>query len=360
MQSFDYVRASSAEAAANAARAAGNPPQQASEATARIPSSSRTDVCAPAAHLPGQFIAGGTNMTDYMALGVVRPRALIDLNQLPAARYGQIEAGVESLRFGALVRMAQAEDHPLVRRRYPVIHEALKLAASRQIRNMASLGGNVLQRTRCEYFRETSWPCNKRAPGSGCAALDGFNRQHAILGTSEHCIAAYAGDFGQALVALDATVETVGRAAGPRTIRFADLHRAPHDTPQVETVLEPGEVIAYIVVPAGPWTARSRYVKIRDRQSYQFALAAAAVALHLDGETVREVRIALGGVATVPWRAHQAEAALRDQRLDEASAMRAADAAFADARTRRYNTFKVPLGKATLVRALLEAKALQI
>jgi xanthine dehydrogenase YagS FAD-binding subunit len=258
------------------------------------------------------------------------------------------------------VRMAEAEDHPVVRGRYPVIHDTLKLAASRQIRNMASLGGNILQRTRCEYFRETSWPCNKRDPGSGCAAFEGINRQHAILGASEHCIAAYAGDFAQALVALDARVETVGGANGAGTIRFADLHRQPGENPQIETILEPGELITFIVVPAGPWTARSRYVKIRDRQSYQFAVTAAAVALDLDGERVREARIALGGVATVPWRAHEAEAALRGQVLDEAVAMNAADAAFAGARTRAHNAFKVPLGKQTLVRALLEAKAMKV
>lgn len=342
MRSFAYTRADSAEAAAEAARAAGLPPGT------------------PAVHLPGQFIAGGTNMTDYMALNVARPARLIDINRLPASRYARIESGAEGLRFGALVRMAEAEDHPLVQGRYPILHDALKLAASRQIRNMASLGGNILQRTRCAYFRETSWPCNKREPGSGCAALDGINRQNAILGTSEHCIAAYAGDFAQALIALDATVETVGAVRGARTIRFADLHRPPGDTPQIETILEPSELIVAIVVPAGPWTARSRYVKIRDRQSYQFALTAAAVALDLDGARVGEVRIALGGVATVPWRAHAAEAALRGQVLDEAAATRAADAAFAGARTRPYNAFKVPLGKQTLVRALLEAKAMPV
>jgi xanthine dehydrogenase YagS FAD-binding subunit len=172
MQRFAYHRAADADDAVQAARAAGAPPGT------------------PSTGWPGQFIAGGTNMTDYMALDVVRPATLVDVNRLAAARYGGIEVGTGGLRFGALVRMAEAEDHPVVRRQYPVIHDALKLAASRQIRNMASLGGNVLQRTRCEYFRETSWPCNKRNPGSGCAALEGINRQHAVLGTSEHCIAA--------------------------------------------------------------------------------------------------------------------------------------------------------------------------
>ncbi len=314
----------------------------------------------PSALFPGQFIAGGTNMVDYMALGVVRPELLIDLNRLPAARYGRIEVGPQGVRFGALVRMAQAEDHPVVRSRYPVIRDTLMLAATRQIRNMASLGGNVLQRTRCEYFRETSWPCNKRDPGSGCAAMGGFNRQHAILGISDACVATYAGDFAQALIALDASVETMGGPNGGRRIRFADLHRRPGDTPQLETILAPGELIIFIDVPAGPWTARSRYVKVRDRESYQFALTAAAVALDLDGETVREARIALGGVATVPWRAHEAEAVLRGQILDQAIAEKAADAAFAGARTAPLNAFKVPIGKQTVVRALLETKAMKV
>lgn len=346
MQPFAYQRVESAEAAAKAARAAIGHEAGAPQV--------------PAVHRPAQFIAGGTNMVDYMALDVVRPTTLIDLNHLPASRYGRIEAGAEGLRLGALVRMSQAEDHPVVRRQYPVIRDALRLAASRQIRNMASLGGNVLQRTRCEYFREISWACNKRNPGSGCDALEGCNRQHAILGTSGHCIAAYPGDFAQALIALGAGVETVGHARGPRTIPFANLHRLPADTPHLETVLEPGEVITAITVPAGPWTARSRYLKIRDRESYQFALAAAAVALDLEDGTVREARIALGGVATVPWRAHEAEAVLRGQALDEASATKAADVAFSGARTRARNAFKVPLGKATLVRALLETQAMEI
>ncbi len=341
MHRFAYRRPDSADAAVQAARSSpapqGTPPVQA----------------------PGQFIAGGTTMTDYMVLDVMRPEILVDINRLPASRYGQIEADGNGLRFGALVRMGQAEDHPVVKSRYPVIHDTLMLAATRQIRNMASLGGNVLQRTRCEYFRETSWPCNKRDPGAGCSALGGINRQLAVLGTSQDCIATYPGDFAQALIALDATVETTG-PNGSRKINFADLHRKPGTTPNIETVLEPGELITFINVPAGPWTARSRYVKIRDRQSYQFALASAAVALDLDGDTVREARIALGGVATVPWRAHEAEAALKGKVLDEDAAMKAADAAFADAKTYQHNAFKVPVGKQTIVRALLETKTMKV
>jgi xanthine dehydrogenase YagS FAD-binding subunit len=312
----------------------------------------------PAVAAAAQFIAGATNMTDYMRLDVLRPRLVIDINAL-AASLGRIEAGPDGLRLGALVRMAEAEDHPAIRRDYPVIADSLRLAASPQIRNMASLGGNVLQRTRCEYFRETSWPCNKRAPGSGCAAMDGVNRQHAVLGTSAYCIAAYPGDFAQALIALDATLDLDG-PDGARTIPFAQLHRQPGDRPDLETTLKPGELITAITVPSGPWTRRSRYLKIRDRDSYQFALASAAVALDLDGEVVRAARIALGGVATVPWRARAAETMLEGQRLDEAAAERAAEAAFADATPRAHNAFKVPLGKATVVRALLEAKAMQV
>lgn len=308
---------------------------------------------------PSQFIAGGTNLTDYMTLGVTRPRVLVDINELPA-RYATLEIDSRSLRLGALVRMSEAEDHPLIQRDYPVIAQTLMLAASRQIRNRASLGGNVLQRTRCEYFRETSWPCNKRRPGSGCAALEGINRQHAILGTTEHCIAAYPGDFAQALVALEATIETVGGPSGPRTIPFAQLHRLPDDTPHLETILAPGEMITFLNVPAGPWTRRSCYVKIRDRDSYQFALSSAAVALHLKGDRVEDVRIALGGVATIPWRAREAEAVLGGRTLNEALAVKAAEAAFAGARPRAHNAFKVEIGQQTLVRALLQAQQMSV
>jgi xanthine dehydrogenase YagS FAD-binding subunit len=315
---------------------------------------------AAAARAPGAaFIAGGTNLTDYMTLGAVRPRLLIDINHL-SREYAQIESDGTRLRLGALVRMAEAEDHPAVRAHYPVISQTLTLAASRQIRNMASLGGNLLQRTRCEYFRGSGWPCNKRRPGSGCAALDGLNRAHAVLGTSEHCIAAYAGDFAQALIALDATVETAGGSGGPRRIPMARLHRQPGTTPQIESSLAAGELITFIDIPAGPWTRRSLYLKVRDRESYQFALAAAAVALHLEDGVVREARIALGGVASVPWRAHEAEGLLAGKRLDEPLAMQAAEAAFSGARARAGNAFKIPLGRRTLVRALLEAQALEV
>lgn len=340
MEPFEYRREGALERTLEAARAARSEVGDARSAAA-------------------QFIAGGTNMTDYMALGVARPHILVDINGLRES-FGSIDGDPHRLRLGALVRMSEAEDHPLIRRDYPMIAQTLMLAASRQIRNMASLGGNVLQRTRCEYFREISWPCNRRRPGSGCAAVEGINRQHAVLGTSPHCIAAYPGDFAQALIALDATVDTVGGPAGSRTIPFAELHRLPDDTPHLETSLAPGELITFLNVPAGPWTRRSCYVKIRDRDSYQFALTSAAVALHLEGDIVREARIALGGVASIPWRAREAEAALEGRKLTESLASKAAEAAFAGACPRKHNTFKIPIGRETLVRALLEAQHMEV
>jgi xanthine dehydrogenase YagS FAD-binding subunit len=333
-------------------RRATTPQQAIAEASSHISQS-------PSSQSPTQFIAGGTNMSDYMRLNVLKPNVLIDINRFPRQVYGQIDVSDEGLRLGSLVRMAEAEDHPVIRSQYPVLFQTLQLAATRQIRNKATLGGNVLQRTRCEYFREASWPCNKRAPGSGCAAMDGVNRQHAILGVSDNCIAAYPGDFAQALIALDAVVETIG-PNGRRRVRFAQLHRPPADTPNVETILQPGELIAFYYVPSGPWTRRSLYLKIRDRASYQFALASAAVALDLDGDTVRDVRLALGGIATVPWRARDAEDALKGKVLDEAAAERAANIAFASALPRQHNAFKVHLGKRTVVRALLQAKSMQV
>jgi len=268
---------------------------------------------------------------------------------------GRIDVGAKGLRLGALVRMAEAAEHAGIVRNFPAVAQSLQLAASQQIRNMASLGGNVLQRTRCPYFRDVSYAqCNKRNPGSGCAALDGFNRSHAVLGTSDQCIATYPGDFAQALIALDATVEIAG-PRGKRSIPFATLHRKPADAPNIETSLRAGEMLTAFLVPAAAWSRRSVYVKIRDRESYEFALASAAVALDLDNGRVRDARIALGGVATVPWRANAAEAALKGKPLDDASARAAADAAFGGAQTHEHNAFKVELGKETLIRALKQA-----
>ena len=304
-----------------------------------------------------QYLAGGTTLLDLMKLDVMRPRALVDLNRLRPRPGEGIDVGPDGLHLSAFASMADVAEHPAVLRDYPVIAQSLQLAASAQLRNMATLGGNVLQRTRCSYFRDVRWKaCNKRNPGSGCAALEGVNRQHAVLGTSDQCIATYPGDFAQALVALDAVVETADAAGTMRRIAFGDLHRLPGTTPYIETVLAPGELITAIDVPSGPWTRRSRYVKVRDRESYQFALASAAVALDMEQNVVRTARIALGGVATVPWRAREAEAALAGKSLDESTAMAAAGAAFARAHPLEHNAFKVVLGKQALVRALLEAQ----
>ena len=319
----------------------------------------RAGDAAEAVKAGGAYLAGGTTLLDLMKLDVMRPDKIVDINDLSQA-FGAIQDGPQGLRLGALAHMAEAARHPDILRNYPVIAQSLALAASAQIRNMATLGGNVLQRTRCTYFRDTSWErCNKRAPGSGCAALEGVNRKHAVLGTSPNCIASYAGDFAQSLIALDASVETAG-PSGARRIAFADLHVAPGDNSAIETTLRPDELITAFTVPALAFARRSLYLKIRDRQSYEFALASAAVALDLDGDTVREARIALGGVATKPWRAREAEASLRGRRLDEASARAAAQAAFAGAVTHGQNDYKPELGRRTLVRALLEAKALEV
>jgi xanthine dehydrogenase YagS FAD-binding subunit len=306
------------------------------------------------------YLAGGTTLFDLMKLDVMRPEMIVDINPLDRATHGRIEVGKNGLRLGALVRMADAADHPEIQGQYPVVAQALKLAASQQIRNMASLGGNVLQRTRCTYFRDISYTaCNKRNPGSGCAAIDGFNRSHAVLGTSDQCIATYAGDFAQALIALDAAVE-IASANATRTIPFTTLHRKPGDTPDKETTLRPNELIVSFLVPAAPWTRRSLYLKVRDRESYEFALASAAVALDQQNGTVHNARIALGGVATVPWRATEAEALLRGKPINEQNAMIAADAAFAGAKCHGHNDFKIELGKRTLSRALQQAAALEI
>ncbi|MBV8505336.1 MAG: xanthine dehydrogenase family protein subunit M [Alphaproteobacteria bacterium] len=306
-----------------------------------------------------QYLAGGTTLLDLMKLDVMRPEVLVDINALDPAGT-RIERRADGLYLGAFATMAAAGEHPEIRQNYPVVAQALDLAASPQIRNMATLGGNVLQRTRCNYFRDPSWgACNKREPGTGCAALGGVNRKHAVLGVSEHCIAAYPGDFAQALVALDATVEIVG-PGGARVVPFEQLHRLPGATPHIETVLAPSELIVGFRLPVAPWTRRSLYFKIRARQSYEFALASAAVALGLADGIVKEARIALGGVAAKPWRAREAEAALNGRAIDETAARNAADAAFADARVRGDNAYKPELGRRTLVRALLQAAQLSI
>lgn len=312
-----------------------------------------------AASAGAHYLAGGTTLVDLMKLGLMQPGNVIDINDLAPA-YGNIEATTHELRLGALTRMSTAAEHGLVRKDYPVIAQSLALAASNQLRHMATLGGNVLQRTRCSYFRDPdSGPCNKRDPGSGCAALEGVNRRHAVLGVSQHCIATYPGDFAQALIALDASVEITG-ANGTRTIPVAQLHRLPGDTPHLETSLAPGELIVCFSVPAAPWTRRSLFLKVRDRQSYDFALASAAVALDMEGDRIRQARIALGGVATVPWRAREAEDALAGRPLTEATAGEAAEVAFSKAQTRSGNAFKAELGRRLVARALLQTAAIDL
>jgi xanthine dehydrogenase YagS FAD-binding subunit len=314
---------------------------------------------AGAVNAPVQFLAGGTTLVDLMKLDVMRPERVIDINGLREVN-GRIEFGDKGLRLGALARMSEVAADAQVKANFPAIAQALQLAASQQIRNMATLGGNVLQRTRCPYFRDTSYAnCNKRNPGSGCAAMDGFNRMHAVLGASDQCIATYPGDFAQALLALDAQVEIAG-ARGTRTIPFASLHRPPEKTPHIETTLAPGELITAFAIPAAPFARRSLYLKIRDRESYEFALASAAVALEMDGGNIKQARVALGGLATRPWLSREAEAALAGKPLDDSSLRAAAEAAFRGAQPRKHNSFKVELGKETLMRALRQAAALEI
>jgi xanthine dehydrogenase YagS FAD-binding subunit len=304
-----------------------------------------------------QPLAGGTTLIDLMKLDVMRPDVLVDINPLASA-WSAVSVEGGNLRLGALARMSDVAANAEVQQSYPLIADSLKLAASPQLRNMASLGGNVLQRTRCTYFRDVSYDaCNKRNPGSGCAALDGVNRTHAVLGVSNQCIATYPGDFAQALIALDATVEIAG-SSGVRSMPFAELHKPPGSSPDIETVLVPGELISAFSI-AGRWP-RSVYLKVRDRQSYEFALASAAIALDVQDGVIRDARVALGGVATVPWRARQAEALMKGQKLDDGLALRAAEAAFANANPRKNNAFKVALGKRVVSRALHQAATMEI
>lgn len=304
-----------------------------------------------------QLLAGGTTLLDLMKLDVMRPTVLLDITPL-TPQWSAISSSTDGLRLGALAKMADAAEHDAVKRDYPVIAQSLQLAASAQLRNMATLGGNVLQRTRCNYFRDVSYPnCNKRSPGSGCAAIGGVTRRHAVLGTSDACIATYPGDFAQALIALDANVDIAGRS-GSRSIAFADLHQAPGATPHVETALMEGDVITGFRIP-GRWP-RSVYLKARDRQSYEFALASAAVALDTADGVVRDARIAIGGVATVPWRARDAENVLKGKRLGETMALQAGDAALQGAQPQKDNGFKIALGRQVVARALLQAGKMEI
>jgi xanthine dehydrogenase YagS FAD-binding subunit len=301
-----------------------------------------------------RFLAGGTTLVDLMRLNVLQADLLVDITSIRELQAFDT-SGESGLVFGALSKMSDVADDPTLLRDYPALAESLQKSASQQLRNMATLGGNLLQRTRCEYFRGTSYPCNKRSPGSGCAALEGINRGHAIFGYSDSCIATYPGDFAIALAAFDAQVDAVS-SRGARTIRLIDLHRLPEGTPHIETVLDPDELIVRIRVPATPLGRASTYQKIRDRESYAFAAVSVAVAVLIDGGVVREVRIALGGVATKPWRATATEQSLVGQPLTWETARRAGAAAFADARPRTASQFKMSLGPAIVAKALMIAK----
>jgi len=300
-----------------------------------------------------KVLAGGTNLIDLMKNGVERPEKLIDINKIALASIEPLANG--GLRLGALARNSDTANHPLVRERYPLLSRAILSGASPQLRNLATNGGNLLQRTRCPYFMYSEFPsCNKRAPGSGCAAIHGTNRMHAILGASESCVAVHPSDMCVALAALDATVRVRGRA-GERAIPFSEFHRLPDDTPQLDTNLKPDELIVAIDLPRSPYAAHSDYLNIRDRASYDFALISVAAALEVDNGRIRSARIALGGVAHKPWRAESAERALAGQNLSRENFQAAANEALSGAKPLRENGFKVEMAKRAIVRALTSA-----
>ncbi|WP_027800879.1 FAD binding domain-containing protein [Paraburkholderia dilworthii] len=308
-----------------------------------------------AAQQPGAvFIGGGTNLLDLMKGGVERPVRLIDITHIGGLD-GITTLPDGGIRIGALVRNSDAANHALVREQYPLLSQAFLSGASSQLRNMATVGGNLLQRTRCGYFYDTAFSqCNKRALGSGCAALEGHNRMHAILGASTQCVAVNPSDMSVALAALDAVVRVSG-PAGERSIPFAEFHRLPGDRPDVDTTLRPGELITAVDLPTPIFSAHSHYLKVRDRASYAFALVSVAAALQMDGERVHTARIALGGVAHKPWRASAAEQMLNGQPLTQATLNHAAAAALRDARPLAGNRFKVQLAQRAIVRAVNQA-----
>jgi xanthine dehydrogenase YagS FAD-binding subunit len=305
-----------------------------------------------AADPKARLIAGGTNLIDLMKEEVERPSRLIDITHLPLKAVEETADG--GLRIGALVPNSDLAYHPLVAQRYPMLASAILAGASAQLRNMASTGGNLLQRTRCYYFYDTATPCNKRTPGSGCSALNGINRMHAILGASDACIATHPSDMCVALAALAATVHVTG-PKGECTIAFGDFHRLPDDTPERDTNLGADEIITGIELPGKGFAKNYTYLKIRDRLSYAFALVSVAAALELDGDTIKEARLALGGVAHKPWRDLGVEASLRGQRAKRESFIRAADALLRDAKGHAHNAFKIDLARRAIVRALTQA-----
>jgi xanthine dehydrogenase YagS FAD-binding subunit len=314
-------------------------------------------VAAVAANPRAAFLGGGTNLVDHMRLGVASPELLVDVTRLPFDRVEQLGDG--GVRIGAGVRNSDLAADPVIRTRYPVLSQALLAGASGQLRNLATTGGNLLQRTRCVYFQDVTTPCNKREPGTGCSAIDGYTRYHAILGASYQCVAVHPSDMAVAMAALDAVVIVLG-TGGERRLPLVDFHRLPGDTPQRDTVLEHGELIVAVELPPLGFASRSAYRKVRDRASYAFALISVAAALDLQGGVMRDVRIALGGVAHKPWRATRAEALLRGMPATEDAFRRAADAELADAQPLRGNAYKVPMTRNTLIavlRDLSEAKS---
>ncbi len=323
MHPFTYVQAKSADAARNAITGDGN----------------------------AVFFAGGTTLIDLMKLDVLQPGTLVDITQLP---FSSITAEENGVHIGANVRNSDLAHHSLIRERYPVLAEALLSGASAQLRNMATSAGNLLQRTRCTYFRDVHSRCNKRNPGTGCDAIDGVNRTHAVLGTSDSCIASHPSDMCVAMVALEAVIHTQKTNGSQRAIPICDFFLLPGKTPERETTLEKGELITHVVLPNDTVARRSHYLKVRDRASYEFALTSAAVALELDGSTVSKARIALGGVGTIPWRSPEAERALSGKPANTSAFQQAAEAALAGASPQTHNKFKIELAKRTLVAALEE------
>jgi xanthine dehydrogenase YagS FAD-binding subunit len=301
-----------------------------------------------------RFLAGGTNLLDLMKEDVERPEEVIDISRLELTQIKAMTGGDNAggIVIGALGRNTETANHPLIRQHYPLLTQAILAGASAQIRNMATNGGNLLQRTRCPYFYDVAMPCNKREPGSGCGAREGINRMHAIFGWSEKCVAVYPSDMAVALSALDATVKVKNAAGTERMIAFADFHRLPGDTPEKDTTLNHGEIITAIEVPKSNFAGHSYYLKVRDRASYAFALVSVAAALELRGNKIVKARIAMGGVAHQPWRALQAEQMLVGKEATDANFKLAADAEMAGAKPLEHNKFKVELGNQSIVRAL--------
>lgn len=296
-----------------------------------------------------KFVAGGTNLIDLLKYYLASADTLIDINKIEGSAYHQIHEYQKGLRLGALASNADTAYHPLVERNYPLLSRAILAGASAQIRNMATNGGNLLQRTRCYYFYDANAPCNKREPGTGCSAIVGYNRIMAILGTSEHCIAVFPSDMCVALAALDAVVNVTG-PSGERQLPFADFHRLPGDTPHLDNNLQHGELITSIDLPEKGFAQNYSYLKLRDRHSYAFALVSVATGLELEGELIREVRIALGGVAHIPWRVREAEVFLMDKKANEKNFSAAADIILEGAKAYRFNGFKIGLAKKAIVR----------